>query len=312
MSVYGSQHVEGKIQDIRLSDTSAHIFWVPRLGGMDIKPTTAYYMIYNSAGTALTSTSASFGLCTTENEAWLEFAALSARFNSGYVLSQASQGFSATIRDVQYTSATAGRVYLVDLIKTVTSGSAVVDNGDTPGAATTVGAPYSPILYCSFSASSTSYDIGENYRLSIRWTYASQTHYDHVYFDVVKYPLDVLTTSRMIDDRHPDWTSMRPKEWQDWKPAIHTGHAELCRRIRGLGGRGSFIPKREELMPLEMAFVEAAIARDALAFEREDRARWIKNAEDVWAARGEFSYAEARDDNEIDSTPVVFSSRMTR
>jgi hypothetical protein len=121
-----------------------------------------------------------------------------------------------------------------------------------------------------------------------------------------------MTDSRMIDDRHPDWLSMRPKNWSSWLPAIHAGHAELCRRIRALGNRPAFIPKREELMPYELAFIEAEIARNFLSFEDDRRKFWIDHAEDVWASRGEFAYAQARSDGMVDSTPIVFSSRLTR
>lgn len=313
MAVYGSQYVEGKIQGLRYGATSAMFFWIPRLGGMDIKPTSAYYMIYDEDGDALTSTSAALSTCTIEDHGWLGFDALTARFNIGATISNTTAAFSATIRDVQYTSSTAGRVYITNIIKTVATDKALADNGDTAGAATSDGTPYSPVMYAIFNLSSTAnYGIGENYRVQIRWTYGGQTRYDNVYFDVVKYPIDVLVTSRMVDDKHPDWNSMRPKEWQDWKLAIHSGHAELCRRIRALGKRPSFIPKRDELLPYEMAFVEAAIARDAIGFEPVERQRWIEHAEDIWASRGEFAYAEGRDDDEIDADPVVFSGSMTR
>jgi hypothetical protein len=313
MAVYGSQFVEGKVQEGQYSTTSALLFFAPKLGGMDIKPTSVYYTIYNGDGDAVSTTSSAMTLCTIEDHGWLGFDALTARYNVGATLSNASAGFSATIRDVQYTSPTAGRVYLTNIIKTVSNNRTIVDNGDTPGSATTEGTPYSPVLYASINFSSTTtYTIGENYRLKVRWTYGGQTHYDHVYFDVVYYPIDVMTTSRMIDDVHPDWNSMRPKEWQDWKLAIHAGHAELCRRIRALGNRPAFIVKREELLPYEMAFVEAEIARNSVGFEQEQRDYWASRAESIWTSKGEFAYAGARDDGEIDANPMVLTHTLTR
>lgn len=316
MAIYGSQCIENKIQEIRYSATTAYLFWTPKLAGVDVIAPTAQYTIYNSGGSLLTATSAAMGsstLTSVESEGWLGFTALSTRWNIGATISNASAGFTATIRGVQYTSTTAGRVYLTDIYKTPTSGSVLVDNGDTPGGATVNGQMYSPLLYARIGVSDTdSYPIGEDYRMQIKWTYSEQTFYDHVYFDVVHYPIAPMTSSRMLDDCHPDWVAMRPKEWRTWDPAIRTGHAELCRRIRALGNRPAFIVKREELQPYEQAFIEAVIARNHLGMQPDERGYWERRAETMWSSRGEFAYATASDDGELDDTPKVFYHRWSR
>ena len=213
----------------------------------------------------------------------------------------------------QLSTSTSGTMFVIGYVGSLTtSGLALTDDGDIPGAAKCSGVQYSQTKYASISMTPSKFSPGENYRMQVNWSMASVDHVDHVYFDVVYYPIDVMVTSKMVDDKHPDWSSMRPKEWTSWRKSIHAGHAELCRRIRNLGGRPSFIVKREQLLPLEMALVEAAIARDGIGFDPNERTRWIDYAEDVWNSKGEFSYSSARDDGKIDTQPVVFGGVLVR
>lgn len=313
MAVYGSQYIENKVQELRYSATTAILFWSPKLGGMEPKPTTATVTIYNGSETLMSTTSTAFSLCTVETEAWMSFTSLTARFNLGATVTASTSGFTATIQDVVYTSSTGGLMYVTDIYKTPASGQVLTDNGDTPGTAKVGDSFYPPMFYVALNlATTSSYTIGENYHAKVRWVYGGQTRYDHVYFDIVYYPIDVMTTGRMIDAAHPDWRAVRPKEWRSWVPAIHAGHAELCRRIRALGNRAAFIVKREELQPYEQAFIEAVIARNHLGMPAEERAYWEKRAEAAWTSRGEFSYAASADDGEIDANPKVFTHRWTR
>jgi hypothetical protein len=315
MAIYGSQFVEGKVQDIRYSSSTAFLFWTTKLGGKDVIPTAATYMIYDSDGDAITTTSASFAVCTTDlDECTLAFDTLTVKWNIGAVLTCASTGFTGTIRSIDYTSATAGNLYLMSTYGTIaTNGKTIVDDGSPAGAAKNADSPHSLMLYATLNPSSTStYTIGENYRMQVKWTYASAQHVDQVYFDVVYYPLEPMTTSRMIDYAHPDWLSQRPTEIRTWVHSIHAGHAELCRRIRALGNRPSFIVKREELLPYEMAFIEADITRNMLGMEKEARDYWAKRAESLWSSKGEFAYAGARDDGEVDASPKVMTYSLSR
>lgn len=313
MAVYGSQFIEGKVQDLRFASSAEYLFWTPRLNGKDVKPSAAACKIYDQDDTLLAS-STNLTLCTVESEGWLGFKSLTARYNLGAVITAASGNtFTGTIRDVQYTTTTTGRLYLMDLYGSPTSGTLIADDGTTPGSATVDGTPYSATMYASVNLASTaSYTVGENYRAQITWTYASVSRIDQVYFDIVYNPIRPMVSGRMIDDAHPDWRSQRPSELRDWAHAICMGHAELCRRIRALGNRASFIAKREELLPYELAFVEAEIARNQIGMDEELRDYWTGRADNLWNSRGEFVYSSSNDEGEVDANPKVFSSRLTR
>jgi hypothetical protein len=71
--------------------------------------------------------------------------------------------------------------------------------------------------------------------------------------------------------------------------------------------------RREELYPIELAFVEAQISKRTTQMQPEMRDFWIRQAELRWESRGEFAYSNDSDsDGQVDDVEtLVMGSRFT-
>lgn len=322
-------YIKGQPQEVQYGLTGRRVFIQPVADdGSAIYPTSApTYEIKNNAGSSIAT-----GTCTALPVAEYQ--------GSGFFYCGSPAGetyavpYVGSVAEGQTTGATANVVrviqtgaesciVVVDSVSGAFDGSEQIifqtSNGDPEGLVDMTSAVLSGVFYCEPATTATAtYPIGENYSVTFSFSYsalgATLARKVTTYFDVVSSPFDPVVTSDDINALHPDWSQMHPDGVNaTWDVAIGAAHAELATRIRALGNRANLFVRREELYPIEMAMVEAQIAKRTTQMMPEIRDFWIRQAEDRWNARGEFAYAEdADEDGQVDEVEtLVTGSRFT-
>ena len=189
-------------------------------------------------------------------------------------------------------------------------------NDDKLVSSTTMTRDTGALYYHDIDLSDTdTWDIDEGYIAQVDFEHDSRKRRKYIYFDVVFHPFnEPIVTSEHIDARHPDWKRMHPSGSSGtWTQCIEDAHAEIARRIRASGERPSSVPKMQaEIFPYELAFAEAEIATTLTRMTPEQRSWYVKQAENLWKSRGEFS-TDTDDDAEIDDDPRTLGQpRKTR
>jgi hypothetical protein len=246
-------------------------------------------------------------------EGRLDYDAQSAEFGIGEKLTGGTSAATAYILgDRAGTAAAAGTLHLGNISGAFANNESITCTGG--GAATADGDYYQCTYYYDVDASSTSnYALGTAYIATITYSDGTSSFTRYLYFDVAFYPMSfALVTTEDVENDHPSWTAARPQAWLDWTPAIGRAHGDLVRRIYAAGEQASaFVRREDELFRIQMAMVEAIIARE-IGLTAEEIKYWEQKASEAWTSRGNFT-VDDDDDSDIDSTdPKVISSGFTR
>jgi len=309
--------IEGMPQEIKYGSSSYRLYHVVKLDGLlrlpDSAPTITIKDPTGSSTLVNAQTMTMLPIDTSGGSGIIEFDNLSSEFNQGALVTSAS-GATATIDRVE-SDGTEGYLYLKDIKGAFVKSEAITDDGDTPGSGKVAVALKGAAYYYDVDASSTSsWDLGENYPVTIAQTIDSVDYAPEFFIDVVRYPFDQpLVTSDYIDDLHPDWRSLHPEsEDADWTIAINAAHRKLALKIRSLGNRPAYLVKREELFEIELAYAESIIASDLMGLPSEERMRYREDASTAWSGKGEF-VIDSDEDQQVDSddSPKVMTSRFT-
>lgn len=299
-------HIDGKIQSIRAA-SGQRLFFPIRVDGQDRAPDSAPTItVYQPNGTAIV-TDQTMTMVPVENRGFLSFDSLTSRFEIGRLLTGGTSWATGLIRSIR-SSGDSGDLGLVDVFKSFDDNETITDSAD--GSADANGELWSSVYYYDLDASAL--DLGVNHFARVAFSVDSRDYSEPFYFDVVQYPYSPLVTSRMIDDRHPDWRAARDEYTPDWTDAINAGHARVSSLVRGLGRRAEFIVVREQLFPIELAAVESEIARNLAGLPAEDRDQIEGRFADEWTRRPMFDYVELDDDDEIDTEPISTGVRIYR
>lgn len=304
--------IEGMIQEVEYGGTGA-LRYVVKKNGLHTKPDAAPTIaIYSAAGTELVSaTSMSAVTPSTGESGFVAYDAQTANFSLGTTLTGGTSTATARIEAI-LDAGTTGVLALSNIQGTFQNNETITDTEG--GSATEDGAAYTCEYSYSLTASATgTYTLGENYFGKITYVISSTTYHDWLYFDIVLHTfMEPIITSEYINKTHPDWIQLHPRgENVTWVDSIQSAHAQLSRLIRKLGNRPACMVKREELFDIEMALVEAEIAKRLTRMDKEQRDFWIENAAKTWAGRGEFTY-NTTTEAQIVEGPKIVSSGFTR
>jgi len=117
------------------------------------------------------------------------------------------------------------------------------------------------------AATTATWALGLGYRAKITFVSATLTQVQHIYLDVVMWPInEPLITGAEIDTLHPSWADERHEDVTSWVAAIYQAHRELLRDLRQIkDSRGNPIYvnrvlDRGQLYEIERAYVEDIIA----------------------------------------------------
>jgi len=306
-----SGYIRGMVQEVRYGGAAEKLWYTAQKDGQESKPDAAPQIaIYSSTGSAIVAAT-NMTAETASSEGWLDYDAQTAEFEIGELITAGTSGAKGYVRSQKKTTtATAGSLYLVGIDGTFGNDNAL--SGSRGGAATANGTAYTCNYYYALNASSTSsYPLAEDYYGKITFVFSSVNDQDWLYFDVVAYPYKSVVTSADVDRLHPDWSAMLPDNSWDWTEAIKAAHREVSRLIRVRGNRPACIVQREQVYDIELAFVEAEIAKRLAAMPLEQRYFWMKRAAEAWNDRGEFKYIEDSD-AQNDSNAVMVRSQVTR
>lgn len=299
------EYIRGKRQEVVVGAAADFVFWeTPHVDGRPVIPSADPMITIEDWGISGETMAA----VPATDSGYLAFDAQTAEFTIGSTLTGATSGARAIIKAI-YSSSDEGVLLLENIDGVFVDDENISDNGPNAGAATAASDIWTGRYVYELDASAIS--GAEGVTAAVEWQDdAGTVRTDYFLVDAVRHPYDPLITSRDIDEAHPDWLAMRQPTWGSWWPAIQDGHAELSRRISAQGRRAALIIDREKLRPVELAFVEKAIAIRSTRMTAQERDYWAKRAESEYAAMGALEYDED-DDGDAD-VRVIASSRLVR
>lgn len=310
--------IEGMIQEVERENAAAPLNWVCKQSGKEVAPDAAptiTILAVNGDELVAATSMTAVGISTTGGRGFLPYDTETVAFTVGEIVTDGTSGAFGTVERVEMSSGVAGTLWLSNIWGTFGNNN-VLTGSETGIAAvnSTTGGYSAEYTYALDASGTTTYSLAENYGAKITYIISTVTYHDWFYFDVVYHAFtEPIITTQYVDAMHPDWKQWHPDgDNALWTEQIKHAHMMLSKKIRSLGNRPAFLVKREELFDIELAFVEAEIAKRLTQMPDTKRDFWINNAQTTWNGRGEFAYDTSQEDSEISEDIKVMGSSITR